>query len=277
MAAGPKPSLARVHSTRLTYRSLATAPNWPGQCGPHDAACVCTQRAHGAARSKRVPWHGSRWLTGGYPMAKLCMDVDPCDGASLGTVWPEAVGVDRPRRGPHGAQRAVWRFQRLDDPREDIHRKHPWTSVHLPDMVPGTKSKREGRTTERRSSSARSMVPELNGGEGAGPSGRGAALGSGEALGPTHGKRGGVRWLGTDSVVGTEARRGGGNLPKADKKPRTWTTSNGVASSYKRARSEGDGMARACRPVHDRAWIVGACTRGRRAHRGINQQKLVWR
>jgi hypothetical protein len=188
--------------------------------------------------------------------------------------WTDHVEVHT----AHSARRgAASDDQRLDDPREDVHRKHPWTSVHLPDTVPGTESKREGRTTERRSSSARSMVPELNGGEGAGPSGRGAALGSGEALGPTHGKRGGVRWLGTNSVVGTEARRGGGNLPKADKKPRTWTTSNGVASSYKRTRSEGDGTARACRAVHDRAWIVGACTRGCRAHRGINQQKLVWR
>jgi hypothetical protein len=39
---------------------------------------------------------------------------------------------------------------------------------------------------ERRSSPARSTVQELNGDEGASPSGQGAALGSGEALGPTH-------------------------------------------------------------------------------------------
>jgi hypothetical protein len=58
--------------------------------------------------------------------------------------------------------------------------------VHLPDTVPGAESKRGGRTTERQSSPARSTVSELNGGEGAGPSGRGAALGSGEALGPAH-------------------------------------------------------------------------------------------
>jgi hypothetical protein len=45
------------------------------------------------------------------------------------------------------------------------------------------------------------MVPELNGGEGAGPSDWGAALGSGEALGPAYGERGGVRWLGTDEVA----------------------------------------------------------------------------
>jgi hypothetical protein len=49
------------------------------------------------------------------------------------------------------------------------------------------------------------MAPELNGGEGASPLGWGAALGSGKALGPTHGERGGVRWLGTDEVVGIEA------------------------------------------------------------------------
>jgi hypothetical protein len=43
------------------------------------------------------------------------------------------------------------------------------------------------------------------------------------------------------------------------------------------ARSEGDGMARARRAVHGRAQIVRACTRGRRAQRGSNQQELAWR
>jgi hypothetical protein len=85
---------------------------------------------------------------------------------------------------------------------------------------------------ERWSSPTRSMAPELNDGEGVDPSGRGAALGSGEALGPTHGKRGGVRRLNTDSVAGTQVRCGGGSLPEADKRPRARTTSNGVASSY---------------------------------------------
>jgi hypothetical protein len=47
----------------------------------------------------------------------------------------------------------------------------------------------------------RSMASELNDGEGAGPSGWGAALGSSEALGPAYGERGGVRWLGTDEVA----------------------------------------------------------------------------
>jgi hypothetical protein len=36
------------------------------------------------------------------------------------------------------------------------------------------------------------MASELNGGEGAGPSGWGAALGSSEALGPAYGERGGL-------------------------------------------------------------------------------------
>jgi hypothetical protein len=45
------------------------------------------------------------------------------------------------------------------------------------------------------------MASELNDGEGAGPSGWGAALGSSEALGPAYGERGGVRWLGTDEVA----------------------------------------------------------------------------
>jgi hypothetical protein len=47
--------------------------------------------------------------------------------------------------------------------------------------------------TERQSSPARSMAPELNGDEGAGPSSRGVALGSGEALEPAHREKGGVR------------------------------------------------------------------------------------
>jgi hypothetical protein len=64
--------------------------------------------------------------------------------------------------------------------------------------------------TEGRNSPTRSTAPKLNGGEGAGPSGWGAALGFGEALGPMYGERGGVRWLGTDEVVENrgEARPG---------------------------------------------------------------------
>jgi hypothetical protein len=49
-----------------------------------------------------------------------------------------------------------------------------------------------------------STAPELNDGEGASPSGWGAALG------PAYGDRGGVRWLGTDEVAENrgEARSG---------------------------------------------------------------------
>jgi hypothetical protein len=50
------------------------------------------------------------------------------------------------------------------------------------------------------------MAPELNNGEGAAPSGWGAALGSGETLGPTYEERAGIRWLGTD---GAAQNRGG--------------------------------------------------------------------
>jgi hypothetical protein len=52
-----------------------------------------------------------------------------------------------------------------------------------------------------RNSSTRSTVLELNSGEGVGPSGWGAALGSGEALGPVYGGRGGVRRLGTEGAA----------------------------------------------------------------------------
>jgi hypothetical protein len=51
---------------------------------------------------------------------------------------------------------------------------------------------------------------ELNGDDGACPLGWGAALGSGEALGPAYRERGGVRCLGTDEVAENrgEARSG---------------------------------------------------------------------
>jgi hypothetical protein len=94
--------------------------------------------------------------------------------------------------------------------------KHLWTSVHLPDMVPGSESKRGGRTTERRSSPAWSMAPKLNDGEGAGPLGRGAALGYGEALGPAYGERGGVRWLGIGEVAKNICESSSDGLPEAD-------------------------------------------------------------
>jgi hypothetical protein len=67
---------------------------------------------------------------------------------------------------------------------------------------------------ERQSSTTRSMAPELNGSEGAGPLGWEAALGSGEALGPTCRERGGVRWLGTDEVVENRGECGGSSLPE---------------------------------------------------------------
>jgi hypothetical protein len=69
---------------------------------------------------------------------------------------------------------------------------------------------------ERWSSPARSMVPELNGGEGADPSGWGIALGSREALGLAYRERGWVRWLGTDKVAKNRGECGGDGLPEAD-------------------------------------------------------------
>jgi hypothetical protein len=72
-------------------------------CGPHLRAA----RTRPRARSESVPWHGSWWFTGGYLMAKLHTADDLSDGALPGTVWPEAEAMDRPRRGPHGTQRAT--------------------------------------------------------------------------------------------------------------------------------------------------------------------------
>jgi hypothetical protein len=54
------------------------------------------------------------------------------------------------------------------------------------------------------------MTPELNGGEGAGSSGRGAAMGSGEALEPAYGERGGLapmKWQETEVRMAVMAYR----------------------------------------------------------------------
>jgi hypothetical protein len=88
---------------------------------------------------------------------------------------------------------------------------------------------------EGRSSSARSTAPKLNGGEGAGPSGRGAALRSGEAPGPTHGERGGVRWLGTDGVAEKRGERGDDVLSEMDKRRWHGRDATGGACFYSRA------------------------------------------
>jgi hypothetical protein len=125
--------------------------------------------------------------------------------------------------------------QRLDDLWEGVHKAHPWPSVHLPGTVQGTRSQLGGRMTEGRSSSARSTAPELNDGEGAGPSGRGAALRSDEAPEPTHMERGGVRWLGTDGVAKKRGKRGGDGLSEMDKRHWHGRDATGGASFYSRA------------------------------------------
>jgi hypothetical protein len=71
----------------------------------------------------------------------------------------------------------------------------------------------------------RSMASELNSAEGASPSGHGAAPRSGEAPGPMHRERGGVRWLGTNGVAENRGERSGDGLPEADRRPIAWTTS----------------------------------------------------
>jgi hypothetical protein len=52
--------------------------------------------------------------------------------------------------------------------------------------------------------------------EGANSLGWEAALGSGEALRPAHGEKGGVRWLGTDGVLESRGECGGDGLLEAD-------------------------------------------------------------
>jgi hypothetical protein len=47
--------------------------------------------------------------------------------------------------------------------------------------------------------------------------GRGANPISGEAPGPAHGERGGVRWLGTDDVAENRGKHDADGLPEVDK------------------------------------------------------------
>jgi hypothetical protein len=71
--------------------------------------------------------------------------------------------------------------------------------------------------TEMRSSPARSTASELNDGEGVGTLSRGATLSSGEAPGPAHGERGGVKWLSTDGMAENRGEHGGDDLLEVDK------------------------------------------------------------
>jgi hypothetical protein len=86
-------------------------------------------------------------------------------------------------------------------PWQGVHRKLPQPTVHSLDTVESPSLKRGSRATEGWNSSAWSMASELNDVEGASPFSWGVALGSGEALGPAYGERGGVRRLGTDEAV----------------------------------------------------------------------------
>jgi hypothetical protein len=65
------------------------------------------RRGRPRTRSERVPWHGSRWFTGGYSMAKLRTNVDLSNGPLPGTAWPKVEAVDRARGDVHGATRCV--------------------------------------------------------------------------------------------------------------------------------------------------------------------------
>jgi hypothetical protein len=103
-----------------------------------------------------------------------------------------------------------------------IHGLYPWATTHPPNMVEGTHSQRGGWVMEMQSSPARSMTPELNGGEGGGPVARGVASSSGGALGPVHREVKGV----SRAVHGShyEENRGEDDkLTRPDRKPTAWT------------------------------------------------------
>jgi hypothetical protein len=101
MAIAPKPSSTHTNSPCSARPQCRTGL---GSAAPHGLCLHTARRARPEARSEHVPWHGSRRLIGGYPMGKLCTEVDPSDGALNGMVWPEAEVMDRPCRGPHLAR-----------------------------------------------------------------------------------------------------------------------------------------------------------------------------
>jgi hypothetical protein len=95
---------------------------------------------------------------------------------------------------------------------------------------------------------------------------RGAALSYGEAPGYVHENRKWVRRLGTDGVVETEARcgGGGGGLSEADKRRWRGRDATGGWGTFIRARTqrerEGDGMAQSCTRKRQRGRVVaGVC------------------
>jgi hypothetical protein len=107
----------------------------------------------------------------------------------------------RPRRAQSACRGMARSGSSATKPRQGVHHKLPQPTVHSPDTIESPSSQRGRRATEGQNSPAWSTTSELNDGEGVGPSGWGAALGSGEALGSAHGERGGVRRLGTDRAV----------------------------------------------------------------------------
>jgi hypothetical protein len=95
---------------------------------------------------------------------------------------------------------------------------HPWAAARQRGKVLALEMDRGSGTTPRRKLTDEATTRWLFCGEGGGLVARGATLSFGKAPGSAHkdGKR--VRRLNTDGVVKTEARRGGGGLPKADKR-----------------------------------------------------------
>jgi hypothetical protein len=105
-ASGLKPISGRAHSGCSGCCGLATVLNWLGWRGPHGMTGRRTWptpvRSTRSTRRAQSACHAT--ARGGYPTAKLHTADESSDGAPPSMAWPEAEVVNRPRRGPHGAQ-----------------------------------------------------------------------------------------------------------------------------------------------------------------------------
>jgi hypothetical protein len=109
----------------------------------------------------------------------------------------------RPRRAQSACRGTVHGGLPAVNPWQGVHHKLPQPMVHSPE----SHSSKRGR---------RATTPELNVGEGVAFLVQEVAQKIMEALGPTYGERGGVRWLGIDGAAESRGGCGGDGLPKAD-------------------------------------------------------------
>jgi hypothetical protein len=133
---------------------------------------------------------------------------------------------------------AVGAGRRLAGRLEGVHGAYPWATALRRSKVLALETDRGSGMTSRRRITGAAMALRLSGGEGGGPTTRGADMSSAEAPEPAHKDAKRVRQLDTDGVAETEARRDGGGLPEEDK--RCWRRHNATVgvSSYRHKHCE---------------------------------------